>query len=469
MTPTRLSLPLRAALQAPARRALQAPARRALQAPSRRTLQPSRLMTLLAGLLLALFTVRLALSVTAAPVRDPQVRYYQEGRNLVHEIAGTLPSDGGRLKVDTQLGAVRVVKRPGDEVAYRVRVRALGPDMQEARRRLDRMVVGASREGDLLSFVGALPKPEGDARGLGAEFDIEIPETFSEVAVTTGAGDIRCFGAPGKVTLLSRAGAIVARDLPGPLQAETRAGAITVSGMKSGARLITAGGDVSVGAGEGDLFVRTSGGDVRIGRMSGKVEAETGGGSVAIEQAGAGVRVSSNGGDIQVGDAGGEVAASTGGGGIRVGRAVGGVRCETGAGSIVLNGVNGTMRALTSAGSIRALLDGRLPGDSDLQTWHGDVIVAIPEGLPVTVRALVDNPVGRAIESEFPLTLLREVETTGRPLEMGETRIGGGGPLLKLRTLGGRIVIQKVKPGKALPQATPAPDARREEGEPRFE
>ena len=438
-----------------------------------RTSQPeptraSRLMTALAGVLVALFTVRLALSVTAAPLRDPHVSYYQEGRNMVHEIAGTIPADAARLKVDTQLGAVRIVRRPGGDVTYRVRVRAPGPDMQEARRRLDRMVVGASREGDLLSFVGALPKPEGDSRGLGADFDLEIPETFGEVTISTGAGDIRCQGAPGKVTLLSGAGAIVARDLPGPLQAETRAGTITVSGMKRGARLITAGGDVMVGPGEGDLFVRTSGGDVRIGRIGGKVEAETGGGSVAIERAGAGVRVASNGGDIEIGDAGGEVAASTGGGGIRVGRAVGGVRCETGAGSIDLSGVGGSMRALTSAGSIRALLGGRLPGDSDLQTWHGDVIVAIPDSVAVTVRALVDNPVGRAIESEFPLTLLREAETTGRPLEMGETRIGGGGPVLKLRTLGGRIVIKRLKPVPVPPQATPVPDDRRDAGE-RFE
>jgi hypothetical protein len=430
---------------------------------------PNRRMTAIAGILAALFTARLALSVTAAPLRDPRIAYYQEGRNMVHEITGTIPAEAARLKVDTQLGAVRIVKRPGGDIAYRVRVRAAGPDMDEARRRLDRMVVGASREGDLLSFVGALPKPEADSRGLNADFDLEIPDTLSEVAVTTGAGDIRCLGASGKVTLMSRAGAIVARDPAGPLQAETRAGTITVSGMKRGARLITAGGDVVVGPGDGDLFVRTSGGDVRIGAIGGKVEAETGGGSVAIERAAGGVRVASNGGDIQVGEAGGEVAASTGGGGIRVGRAVGGVRCETGAGSIVLDGVNGPLRALTSAGSIRALLDGRLPGDSDLQTWHGDVIVAISDAIPLTVRAVVDNPVGRAIESEFPLTVLREAETTGRPLEIGETRIGGGGAILKLRTLGGRIVIRKIKPGPATPQAPPAPETKRDDSKPEFE
>ena len=438
---------------------------------ARRTLPPSRLMTAIAGVLVALFTARLALSVTAAPVKEPHVSYYQEGRNMVHEIAGTIPARAARLKVDTHLGAVCVVRRPGGEVAYRVRVRALGPDMTEARRRLDRMVVGASREGDLLAFVGAIPKPD-DIRGLWADFDIEIPDTFGEVAVTTGAGDIRAEGAPGKVILMSRAGAIVAKDLAGPLQAETRAGTITVSGMKRGARLVSAGGDVLVDSGDGDLFVRTSGGDVRIGRIGGRIEAETGGGSVAIERASLAVKVASNGGDIDLGDVGGEVTASTGGGGIRIGRAGGGVRCETGAGSIVLNGVNGPMRALTSAGSIRALLQGALPGDSDLQTWHGDVIVAIPDSLPITIRALVDNPVGRAIESEFPLTMLREGESTGRPLEIGETKIGGGGPLLKLRTLGGKIVIRKVKqvPGVPLPYATPAPaEDGSKAGEPRFE
>jgi hypothetical protein len=72
-------------------------------------------------------------------------------------------------------------------------------------------------------------------------------------------------------------------------------------------------------------------------------------------------------------------------------------------------------------------------------------MVSLPETLPVTIQALVDNPVGQAIQSEFPLTMVRDVESAGRPLEVGETRIGGGGPLLKLRTLGGRIMIMKLR------------------------
>ena len=404
----------------------------------------SRSMTFLAASLAILFTLRLGLSVNAAPARDPQARYYQEGRNLVHEIAGTVPGDAKRLKIDTQIGSVRLVRADGPLLTYRVRVRAAGPDMVDARRRLDEMLVSASREGGTVAFVGAVPRPDDPPRGLGADFELAIPEDLDDVAVVTGAGDIRADGVPGRVTLKTRAGTIVAHDVRGALQAETRAGNIDAQGLEESAHLVSAGGDVVVRDVEGDLVIRTVGGDVRVGRAGGKVEADTGGGTVAIERAKGDVRVSSNGGDIDVGEAGGEVAVATGGGGIRVGSAARGVRCETNAGPIVLDGIEGPIRALTSSGSIKVLLQGRLPGDSDLQTWHGDVLVSLPESLPVTIQALVDNPVGQAIQSEFPLTIVRDMQSAGRPLEMVETRIGGGGPLLKLRTLGGRIVIRKV-------------------------
>jgi hypothetical protein len=407
-------------------------------------MRPQRSLTFVAAALAILFTLRLGLSVHAAPAHDSQARYYQDGRNLVHEIAGTVPADAKRLRIDTQVGSVRLARADGRLLTYRVRVRATGPDMVEARRRLDEMVVSASREGDTVAFVGAVPRPDDPPRGLGAEFDLSIPDELEEVTVVTGAGDIRALGIPGRVTLKTRAGTIVAHDLHGALQAETRAGNIEAAGLGEGARLLSAGGDVIVGDAAGDLVIRTSGGDVRVGRAGGKVEADTGGGGIAIERALGDVKVSSNGGDIEVGEGGGAVAVATGGGGIRVGSARRGVRCETNAGSIVLDGIEGPIRALTSAGSIRALLQGRLPGDSDLQTWHGDLLVSLPESLPVTIQALVDNPVGQAIQSEFPLTIVRDTQSAGRPLEIGETRIGGGGPVLKLRTMGGRIVIQKV-------------------------
>jgi hypothetical protein len=449
------------------------------------------LLTVLAAALVALFAARLAMSVTvspiaapvtaaagapasgitsavaaapvaapvpalptspgmpvapAAPARPQETRYYVEGRYLVHEITGSVPAEAARVRVDTHLGAVRLTPALGRDLGYRILIRASGPDNAETRRRLARMVVGASRAGDLLQFTGALPDVPDASRGLGAEFELAIPPSVRGVDVGTGAGDIEADGIPGAVTLITRGGTIVTRDLAGPLSAETRGGRIEVGVVRDAARLVSAGGDVVVGATGGALTVRTSGGDVRIGQAGGDVRVETGGGSVSIDKAGAGVRVATSGGDIEVGEAKGEVSVATAGGGIRVGDAGAGVRCETAAGPIVLDGVGGAVRAISSAGNIRALVGPHgVAGDTDIQTWRGDVTLSLPEGLPVTVRALVDNPVGQPIQSDFPISITHEMEGAGRPMVIGEARVGGGGPVLKLRTLNGRILILKVK------------------------
>ncbi len=375
-----------------------------------------------------------------------EARYYQEGRYTVREIAGQIDSDAKRVRVETDLGTVRVRHGAAGTIGYRVRLKAAGADVAEVRRRLDRMVISASRTGDLLLFGGSLPGRPIGSGGLNVEFEIELPVATPALEVVTGAGDIEAEGGSGRTSLVTQGGMITARDVTGPLQAETRGGGIVVGDVRSTARLVSAGGDVSVDAAEGELVVQTSGGDVRIGRAGAAVRVETGGGNVRIERAAKDVRVATSGGNIDVGEAGGEVSAATAGGAIRVGSAIGGVRCETAAGPIVLDGVGGPIRALTSAGSIHALLHGAgLPGDSDLQAQAGDITVSLPEGHPITIRALVDNPVGRSIESEFPLTILRDLEDSGQPLEIGEGQIGVGGPVLKIRALHGRIVILKVK------------------------
>jgi hypothetical protein len=420
----------------------------------------------------ALLAARMGFSLTPAPARagggapaaavpdgaaKPEgTRYYAEGRYLVHEINGTVPSAIARVRVDTQLGAVILRAASGSTLGYRVLLRAAGPDVPETRSRLDRMEISASRTGDLVQFSGALPRAATTVRGLEARFEIAVPAGIRIVDATTGAGDIDASGVSGTVGLVTQGGTITARDLPGPLTAETRGGGIDVAALGASATLITAGGDVTVGRTHGPLVVRSSGGDVRIGQVGTDVHVETGGGSVVIEKAGGSVQVATSGGDIDVAEATGAVTAATAGGGIRVGRAGGGVRCETAAGPILLEGVGGAVRAMSSAGTIRVRLRGRtLGGDSDLQTRQGDVVVSLPEDLPLTIRALVDNPVGHPIQSDFPLEVLRELAEAGRPLEVGEARIGGGGPVLKLRTLNGRIRIVKVKDGQGSKQGEP--------------
>jgi len=168
---------------------------------------------------------------------------------------------------------------------------------------------------------------------------------------------------------------------------------------------------------------------------------------VVVESAGGDVSAQTSGGSIRVGKARGEVTAATAGGSIRIASARGGVRCESGAGPIFLTGIEGPIRAVTSAGSIQAELlpTSRLLFDSELQTWEGDVTLAVPESLPVTIRATVDNSQGGRIKSEYPLRVYREAEDAGRTVEIGEGPIAGGGSLMKIRTLDGHIVILKPK------------------------
>jgi len=387
----------------------------------------------------------LLLGLATAPALAQEARYYREGRHLVHELAGTIPATP-RIRVAADLGAVEVEGAPGNEVRYRIRVRVAARDDSEARRLLDGLLVSASRRGDELLFQGLATRPD-TGRGLSAEFHLTVPAATRHLEVATGAGDVRARGLLGTCSLMTRGGTIGADDLGGSLRAETRGGSIEVGRVGGEAGLSTAGGGVRLAAAGGGVTAQTSGGDVVLGRAGGDVRAQTGGGNILIDEAAGSVVVETSGGNIEVGRAGGKVSAATAGGSIRVASARGGAHCETAAGPIDLGSVEGSIRAITSSGSIRAAVArGRAPfSDSSLEAWQGDVTIILPDSLPLTIRALVDNPAGHPIRSDFPLTITRDTEVAGRPVEIAEGSIGGGGSLLKVRTLGGSIVILKAK------------------------
>ena len=382
----------------------------------------------------------------AASLRAQEARYYAEGRSLVHEIAGVVREPAPRIRIETDLGSVTARAAAGTEVRYRIRVRTRGGDDAAARRLLDGMQMSASMIGGVLLFRGQAASPDA-ARDLSADFDIDVPAQAEEIEVVTGAGDIVATGLAGRAVLATRGGNITVDRMGGALKAETRGGNIEVGKVGAAARLITAGGNVRLESAAGEVVAQTSGGDVVIRNVSDQVRAETGGGNVVVESADGDVSAQTSGGSISVGRSSGEVTAATGGGSIRIASARGGVRCESGAGPIFLKGIGGPIRALTSAGSIQAELLGtaRSLFDSDLQTWQGDVTLELPEFLPLTIRAVVDNSKGNRIRSDFPLHVYREAEDAGRPVEIGEGPIAGGGSLIKIRTLDGRIAILKTK------------------------
>ncbi len=393
----------------------------------------------------ALRTGLLALA-TILPLRAQEARTYSEGRLLVHEITGVVRESAPRIRVETDLGTVTARAATGPEVRYRIRVRARGADDAATRRLLEDMQVSAAMTGGVLLFRGQANSP-GAAHDLSADFEIDVPATTEEVEIATGAGDVVASGLAGRADLATRGGNITVDRLGGALKAETRGGNIDAGVVGAAARLVTAGGNVRLESARGEVVAQTTGGDVIIRSASRQVRAETGGGNVVVESAGGDVSAQSSGGSISVGRARGEVTAATAGGSIRIVSARGGVRCESGAGPIFLKAIEGPIRAVTSAGSIQAELlpTSRSLFDSDLQTWQGDVTLALPESLPVTIRAIVDNSMGDRIRTDFPLRVYREAEDAGRPVEIAEGPLAGGGPLIKIRTLDGHIAILKTR------------------------
>jgi len=158
------------------------------------------------------------------------------------------------------------------------------------------------------------------------------------------------------------------------------------------------------------MTLQTAGGSIQVMKCDGKIKAETGGGN------------------IELNDIAGAAEIETGGGSIHIGPARGGVRAETGAGAI--------MAKLASGGAPFT--------DSKLETQMGDIIVFVPEGLGMNVRAAVESARSYGIRSEFgELKITRPSATIGPREFYAEGSLNGGGPLLHVHTTAGNIEIKR--------------------------
>jgi hypothetical protein len=105
------------------------------------------------------------------------------------------------------------------------------------------------------------------------------------------------------------------------------------------------------------------------------------------------------------------------------------------------------LHAVTGGGPIVATL---APGvrslsDSRLETTEGDIIVYVPDGLGVTIRAAVDTARGDGINTDFHELKILKAEAGFGPREMyAEGDLNGGGPVLHVHTTTGRIEVKRV-------------------------
>ena len=184
------------------------------------------------------------------------------------------------------------------------------------------------------------------------------------------------------------------------------------------AELQTSGGGIVVEQLKGAAEIRTSGGAIKLGRMGGTVDARTSGGNINLDSAVGPVTLKTSGGSIAVGRVDGPADLSTSGGGIRI------------------DAASGVLRAHTSGGSIRAGIKGPLTGDCSLTTSGGGVRVTIDPQAAFRLDAATSG--GEVDATGLTLTL----EKSARDRRQLAGIVNGGGPLLKLRTSGGGIMVR---------------------------
>lgn len=182
--------------------------------------------------------------------------------------------------------------------------------------------------------------------------------------------------------------------------------------------------------------LRTSGGSIRVGDLGGKSQARTSGGSISLGKMGGSVKARTSGGSINLDSAQAEVNLDTSGGNITVGRVSGPAELSTSGGSIKIESATGGLTAKTSGGSIRAGLAGPLREECVLSTSGGSVRVNVDKAAAFRLDASTS---GGSVDAEG-LTVTLEKGSSGRSRLAGA--VNGGGPLLKLRSSGGGIVIR---------------------------
>jgi DUF4097 and DUF4098 domain-containing protein YvlB len=388
------------------------------------------------------FSSSIAMLLLAIPLAlAQQSRVYGDGGNWAQEVNGTL-SAAKNLHIKVDIGSVRVVGGSQQGINYVVHSKAYVSSEDKARRQFDNYKISAYVRGDTAWIVGEW---QGERpRKFSGDFVVNVPSAMDLVKVETEGGSVTGATISGRMEAQSGGGSIKLEDIGGVITAETGGGSIDVGSAGGDVNLRTGGGSIKVASAKGKISAESGGGSVMV--VSGLQGAilETGGGNIQVERCNGHLRATTGGGSIDAGDIAGPAEFETGGGSIRLASAKGPVRAETGGGSIELNGVP-SARAETGAGGIIAkFIASGERGDSQLETSAGDIVIYLSSQLNMTVRAAIEMANGHSIRSDFSeIRVISEGESYGPRTITAEGNVNGGGPVLKVRTTTGDIVIRR--------------------------
>jgi len=166
------------------------------------------------------------------------------------------------------------------------------------------------------------------------------------------------------------------------------------------------------------------------------VHLKTAGGGIKVATVQGGVNVRTEGGRLDFDDVEGDVDGQTQGGGIRAAGCKGQLQINTQGGGITVEAFAGpSVHGTTQGGSVTADFAAAPRSDSVLRTIGGSVTVRLPATAMVTLDAHTE---GGGVKSDLPVQVAGATE--GSTLR---GKINGGGPSLKLETMGGSIHVWK--------------------------
>ncbi|HKF21076.1 MAG TPA: hypothetical protein VKE93_05875 [Candidatus Angelobacter sp.] len=361
----------------------------------------------------------------AAAAQTSDSRIYRSGNEWIQEVHGSLAA-ARTIKVVSSAGAIRVQGAQQNKVSYIIRkhVRAgshVGSE-EAARREFDKIrftagsgeiaVLRAECEGYSNSYI---------------DFEIQAPTQTAFVVLKTEGGSVSALGLNGRVDVATGGGSINLDQIGGAITAESGGGSVEIGKVGSNVEVSTGSGSIHVDSAGGRIAASSGGGSLRIGYGKAMV-LETGAGSIVVHKCDGQLKAETGGGSVEFHEVAGPASIETGGGGIKVWSISGGLRAETGSGPI--------MATLVRGGSAFTA--------SRLETSVGDIIVFVPDGLGVTIRATVDVARGKGIETDFGNDI--KIHTSGEvgPREVfAEGSLNGGGPVVHLHTSTGNIFIRR--------------------------
>lgn len=218
---------------------------------------------------------------------------------------------------------------------------------------------------------------------------------------------------------------------------DTAGGNIKVSDLNGTARAHTSGGSLHFGNITGTVRGRTSGGSIKLTSCDSPVDLKTSGGSIEVGDVAGDVQAQTSGGGLRFGDIQGSIWGKTSGGSIRVENCGGGADVHTSGGSIRLESVGGDVNAKTSGGSIRTSITTQLEEACSLRTSGGGITVTLTPDIAIDVDAETS---GGRVSTDFVVTSVVQGKV---PKNRLKGSINSGGSLMKLRTSGGNIRLQK--------------------------